>query len=153
MSISLSQKADSRLRGIYRWLFGFFITDEIFAVAVSQKKVTRAFMSGVAIFPYLGWTLGTLLGAVLGNVLPESVMSALCIAIYGMFIAIVSPDAKESKSLLCIVALSCALSCAFAFLPVLNRVSSGLAISICAVAAAIIGAILFPVNVEADDGQ
>lgn len=153
MSISLSQKADSRLRGLYRWLFGFFITDEIFAVAVSQKKVTRAFMSGVAIFPYIGWTAGTLFGAVLGNVLPDSIMSALCIAIYGMFIAIVAPDAKQSKSLLCIVAVSCLLSCGFYFLPVLNKVSSGLAISICAVLAAIFGAALFPIDTEAEDGQ
>lgn len=150
MSISLSQKADSRLKGIYRWLFGFFITDEIFAVAVSQKKVTRAFMSGVAIFPYFGWALGTLLGAVLGNVLPSSVMSSLCLAIYGMFIAIVAPDAKASKSLLCIVGISCVLSCGFHFLPILNKVSSGLAISICAVAAACIGALLFPINTEED---
>lgn len=154
MSISLSQKADSRLKGLYRWLFGFFITDEIFAVAVSQRKVTRAFMSGVAIFPYIGWAIGTLLGAVLGNVLPASIMSSLCLAIYGMFIAIVAPDAKASKSLFCIVAVSCALSCAFYFLPYLNRVSSGLAISICAVAAACIGAALFPIKTEEqDDGQ
>ena len=153
MSISLSQKADKRLKGIYRWLFGFFITDEIFAVSVSQKKVTRAFMSGVAIFPYVGWTLGTLFGAVLGNVLPGSIMNALCIAIYGMFIAIVAPDARESKSLFCIVALSCALSCAFYFLPLLKTVSSGLAISICAVLAAVFGAALFPIKTEADDGQ
>ncbi len=153
MSISLSQKADSRLKGLYRWLFGFFITDEIFAVSVSQKQVTRAFMSGVAIFPYLGWTLGTLLGAVLGNILPESIMSALCIAIYGMFIAIVAPDAKGSSKLLFIVAISCAFSCAFYFLPVLREVSSGLAISICAVAAAVIGAILCPIKTEVDHGQ
>ncbi len=151
MSISLSQKADSRLKGLYRWLFGFFITDEIFAVAVSQNCVTRAFMSGVAIFPYIGWASGTILGAVLGNILPESIMSALCLAIYGMFIAIVAPDAKKSKSLLLIVALSCALSCGFYFLPVLNKVSSGLAISICACAAAAIGAALFPVESEVQD--
>ncbi len=149
MSITLTQSADKKLSGVYRWLFGFFITDEIFAVASNEKVLTRAFMSGVAIFPYIGWTMGTLLGALLGNVLPLSVMNALSIAIYGMFIACVAPKAARDTKLLTVVGISAMLSCAFEFLPVLSRVSGGLAISICAVLGALIGALLFPVK-EAD---
>lgn len=152
MSISLSQKADAKLSGIYRWIYGFFITDEIFAVAVSQRVLTRAFMGGVAIFPYIGWTLGTVLGAVLGNILPASIMSALCIAIYGMFVAIVAPDAIKNVRLLLIVGVAAALSCAFTFLPYLRDISGGISVSITAVASAALGALLFPIK-EGDDGQ
>lgn len=148
MSVSLSQKADSKLSGIYRLLFGFFITDEIFAVSVGQKKVTRAFMSGVIILPWVCWSAGTLFGAVAGNVLPGIVTSALCLAIYGMFVAIVAPDAVKSKPLLLVVGVSAALSCAFYYLPYLNKIPSGITISVCAVLAAVFGAVVFPLGEE-----
>ena len=68
MSISLSQKVNERFKGVWRWLFGFMMTDEVFAVAVSEKSVSRSFMAGLISLPYIGWSLGTLLGAILGNV-------------------------------------------------------------------------------------
>ncbi|MGN0611428.1 MAG: AzlC family ABC transporter permease [Ruminiclostridium sp.] len=149
MAVSLSQKADSKFKGIFRWLLGFFITDEIFAVAINEENVTRSFFSGLAVIPYLGWTLGTLAGALLGNILPDSVMSALCIAIYGMFVAIIAPKATKEKPLLAVVAVALALSCMFYYLPVLKDISSGISISVCAVAAAIVGALIFPKKEEA----
>ena len=149
MAVSLSQKADSKFKGIFRWLLGFFITDEIFAVAINEENVTRSFFSGLAVIPYLGWTLGTLAGALLGNILPDSVMSALCIAIYGMFVAIIAPKATKEKPLLAVVAVALALSCIFYYLPVLKDISSGISISVCAVAAAIVGALIFPKKEEA----
>ena len=149
MAVSLSQKADGKFKGIYRWLLGFFITDEIFAVAVNEENVTRSFFSGLAVIPYLGWTLGTLAGALLGNILSDSVMSALCIAIYGMFVAIIAPKAKKEKKLLGVVAVALAISCLFYYLPVLREISSGISISVCAVAAAAIGALVFPVKEDA----
>lgn len=152
MSISLSQKTDSKLSGIYRWIYGFFITDEIFAVAVGQKTVTRAFMSGLIIFPYVGWSLGTALGAVVGNILPASIMSALCIALYSMFIAIVAPDCVKNLKLLLIVGVAAVLSCAFYYLPLLNQISSGISICITAIISAVFGALLFPIE-EGNDGQ
>lgn len=148
MSVSLSQKADERFRGIYRWLLGYFITDEIFAVAITEERITRSYFLGLAFFPYFGWAAGTLVGALLGNILPPQLMSALCIAIYGMFVAVVAPKAKEERSVLAVVCIALALSCGFYYLPVLREVSSGLAISICAVLAAVIGAVLFPIKEE-----
>ncbi len=144
MSVSLSQKVSNEFKGIKRWLFGFFITDEIFAVAACQNEVTTRFFAGLTVAPYFGWALGTLVGSLVGNILPESVMNALCLAIYGMFVAIVAPDSKKSKKLLCVVGVSVGLSCLFYYVPLLNSISSGLAISICAVAAAVFGALLFP---------
>ncbi len=144
MSVSLSQKTDEKFRGIFRFLLGFFMTDEIFAVASMEKTVRRSFFFGLSLMPFLGWTLGTTAGALLGNVLPEIVMNALCIAIYAMFVAIVVPQTKLEKPLLLVVGAAILLSSAFYYLPFLRSISSGLAISICAIASAVLGALLFP---------
>lgn len=152
MSVSLSQKVTPQFCGIKRWIFGFFITDEIFAVAANEKEVSVKFFSGLTVFPYIGWALGTLLGSVLGNVLPAIIMNALCLAIYGMFVAIVAPKAKESLSLLLVVGVAITLSCLFYYLPILSSVSSGLAICICAILAAVFGALMFPKKEDTLDG-
>lgn len=148
MSVALSQKVSPTFGKAARWLLGFFITDEIFAVAVAEKEVTRPFMAGLAVLPYIGWTLGTLTGGLLGNVLPERLMNALCLALYGMFVAIVVPVAKKERPVLAVVALAMVLSCLFTWLPGLKSISSGIAVSICAVLAAAIGAAVFPVKEE-----
>ncbi len=146
MSVSLSQKTSPQFKGIRRWLFGFFMTDEIFAVAVREKSVSTSFFAGLTVFPYVGWTVGTLFGALLGNIIPQILMNALCIAIYGMFVAIVAPDAKKSFRLFSVILISVALSFMFYYLPVLNLLSSGLSVSICAVVAAVFGAVAFPLK-------
>lgn len=152
MSVSLSQRVTPQFCGIKRWILGFFITDEIFAVAANEKEVSVKFFSGLTVFPYIGWALGTLLGSVLGNVLPAIIMNALCLAIYGMFVAIVAPKAKESLSLLLVVGVAIALSCMFYYMPFLSSVSSGLSVCICAILAAVFGAIVFPVKEESENG-
>lgn len=144
MSISLSQKIDSKFKGIYKWLLGFFVTDEIFAVAISKEKVSRSFFFGLGVLPYIGWSTGTLIGAIIGSVLPMFVMNALSIALYGMFVAIIVPVIKNNKETFLIVLVSIILSILFYYLPILKEVSSGIAISVCAVLSAILGAILFP---------
>ena len=101
MSLSLSQKLERRVGLIDRMLFSFMMTDEVFAVASGQKgEVGKRYLFGVMIAPYCGWALGTLCGAVASGFLPPSVRSALSIAIYGMFIAIVVPVAKQSRAVL-----------------------------------------------------
>lgn len=148
MSISVSQKADAKLRGILRWLLGFMMTDEIFAVASQEETVGRAFFAGLSVLPYLGWSLGTLVGALLGNVLPARLMSALGIAIYGMFVAIVVPEMKKSRPVVFVVLFAVLCSCAFYYIPALARISGGITITVCAVAAAAAGAILFPIEIK-----
>lgn len=144
MSVALSQKTESKFKGIFKVLLGFFITDEIFAVAVSKEKITRKFFLGLAVLPYIGWALGTLLGALLGNILPEVLMGALSIAIYGMFIAIIIPPSKKDIKTLIVILITIVISSAFYYLPYLNKVSTGISISICAILSAIVGAIFFP---------
>ena len=149
MSVSLSQKVSSTFTSLPRWLLGHFITDEIFAVAAAEKTVSPRFFAGLAVIPYAGWALGTLTGALVGNILPERLMNALCIALYGMFVAIVVPVAKKERPVLAVVALAMVLSCLFTWLPGLKAVSSGIAVSLCAIAAAAIGAAVFPVKEDA----
>lgn len=148
MSISVGQKADERFTGLSRWILGFMMTDEIFAVATQEESVSRSFFAGLATLPYLGWSVGTLLGAILGSILPDRLMSALSLAIYGMFVAIVVPEMKKSRPVLIVVVLAMLLSCAFHYIPFLSSISSGITITIVAVSAAVVGAILFPVDEE-----
>ena len=149
MSVSLSQKLGKSVRLRDRFLISFVNTDEVFAVASSAYgTVGRKYLYGLILAPYLGWSLGTLLGAIAGNILPAIVISALGIAIYGMFIAIVVPFAKGStKGLLCVL-LSALLSCVFYYTPALSVIPSGFVIIIIAVLVSVLFAILFPIPDE-----
>lgn len=146
MSVSLSQRVSKRFSGIKRWLLGFFMTDEIFAVASAENCVEPVFFVGLSTLPWIGWTLGTLAGSVIGNILPPIIMASLCVAIYGMFLAIIIPPAKKSKPILIVVVMAAILHCLFYYLPLLNQIPSGIQISISAILAAIFGAIFFPVK-------
>jgi len=152
MGISLSQKTDSSMTIPHRLLTAHFITDEIFGVASSQDSVGFKYMSGLGMLPVAGWTLGTLLGAVAGNILPESLAGSLSIGIYGMFVAIVLPVCRRDKIISIICLISVALSCVFYYTPFLNEhISSGFAIIICAVVAALVGVIMTPAEAPADE--
>lgn len=155
MSLSMSQKVDEGMTVPKRLFFGAFHTDEIYAVAIGQEgKVGWKYFSGLIIVPYLGWTLGTLAGALCGSHLPESVCNALGVALYAMFIAIVIPAMKKSRAMLLIVMLAVLLRCVFYYVPALKvHVSDGFAVIICAVATSLLGAILFPVKEVAEDGN
>ncbi len=147
MSVSLSQKLDNRFTLIDKLLVAFVNTDEVFAVASSQKgRVRRSYMYGLILTPYLGWSVGTLMGAVAGNVFPEIVLSALGIAIYAMFVAIIVPEIKQSKPTLCCVLAAVVLSCGFAFLPGLDQIPEGFRIIICSVAASVLVALIAPIE-------
>lgn len=153
MSISLSQKVDTTVRGLYRWLLAFGNTDEIFAVAMSQRgPLSRRYLFGLIVLPFIGWSSGTLCGALLGSILPARLEEALGIAIYGMFIAIIVPAVKRSRPILMVAAIAALLSCLFYFIPGLNQISSGFTIIICSVIASAIGAILFPIGNDSEDG-
>ncbi len=149
MSLSLSQKLDGTMGTLQRMVFAFCNTDEIFAVASSQPgKVGRDYLYGLMLSPWIGWSLGTLLGAVAGTLLPMFFRTALGIAIYGMFLAIILPPAREKKSVRGVVLISAALSVLFRYVPWLSRVPAGYVIILCAVAAACVGAALYPVEEE-----
>ena len=149
MSISLSQKVDSNFKTGSRLFYGFFMTDEIFGVAASRKgEVHRSYFGGLVTLPVIGWVFGTFAGAVLGGVLPPLLQSAMGIAIYGMFLAIIIPQARDDLRYLRVIVIAVVLSCCFRYMPVFDQVSSGFAIIICAVVASAIGAVLYPIDEE-----
>ncbi|MEF2879325.1 MAG: AzlC family ABC transporter permease [Blautia sp.] len=149
MSVSLSQKLDESVKVRQRLLIAYGNTDEIFAVASAKPgTVGKWYMYGLILIPVAGWVGGTLTGAVASTLLPAAIISALGVALYGMFIAIVVPVARESREVLLVVAAALILSTAFYYLPVLKEISSGFSIIICTVAAAALGACLFPVKEE-----
>ena len=152
MSLSLSQKLSREFTTKKRLIASFVITDEIFAVASSQEgEVTFPYMLGLGFPPIVGWSLGTLLGAVAGSLLPDSLLSALGITLYAMFVAIVLPPARENKSIAIVAVIALLISCVIYYVPGLHaHISSGFSVIITTLIAAGIGAWLFPVS-EATD--
>ena len=149
MSLALSQRMGEKIGFWARLPIAFVNTDEIFALAMARKEpLTLPFMLGLGTLPILGWTGGTLCGALAGSVLPPSFQAALGVMLYGMFIAIVVPPAKKEKEIFLAVVLSMGLSCLFTWLPALKGVSAGISIVICTVAAAAVCAALFPIKEE-----
>lgn len=147
MSISLSQKLDQSMTLPHRLAASFFNTDEVFAVASSQTGLLgKSYLYGLGAMPYAGWSLGTFLGAAAGTILPASVSSALGIAIYGMFIAIIVPPAKKFRAVRLVVLLSFALSLLLTYAPLFSGVSGGVSVIVCAIVAAGAGALLFPIK-------
>lgn len=147
MSLSLSQKLDKNWKLFHRVTAAFCVTDEVFAVASGKAdELPPKYMYGLIVLPYLFWSGGTAVGALLGAVLPEMIKSALGIAIYGMFIAIVIPSAKKNRGVLCVAIMAAALSWFIYYMPGLDFISSGISIIICTVIAAALGALLFPRN-------
>ena len=144
MAISLSQKVDDDFKGIWRWILGFAITDEIFAVAIQNPgKIKRNYFMGLTIIPIIGWTLG--------NILPAIITNALGVALYGMFIAVVVPKARDDSHVFVAVCIAVAISVALKYIPAFVNLSGGFAIIICTVVASLIAAVLFPVEVSEDE--
>ncbi len=152
MALSLSQKLDKSFTAPHRLAASYGITDEIFAVCSAQPgMIAPAYMYGMILISAVGWVLGTVLGASAGEILPNSVSSAMGIVLYGMFLAIIIPPSRKKKSVLFVTVISALMSLLFRY--VLTMVSGGFAVIICAVLAAGIGAWLFPVSDEEEAEQ
>ena len=147
MSISVSQKVDQKMTMKERMAVAFGITDEIFAVSMQRDhELTTAYMAGLILTPVLGWTGGTLVGAVATSLMPPILSNAFGIALYGMFIAIIVPPAKEQKNVLFAVLLAIAASVACKYIPIIKNLSSGWTIILITLVVCVIAAWLFPVE-------
>ena len=145
MSTALTQKLRPETSILNRLIIGYDVTDEIFGASIARPGWLCPFYSyGVFVLPLIGWSSGTYLGVMMGNLLPANLVSALSVGLYGMFIAIVVPAAKESRRVLGVVAIAATVSCLMYYVPVLKEVSVGFAIIVSAVAAGALGAWLFP---------
>ncbi len=149
MSISVSQKMNSDFNMPKRLITAFGITDEIFAVSMQRRKnLSFLYMMGLIVTPVIGWTSGTFVGAAANSLLPEALSSAMGIALYGMFIAVIVPPAREQKNVLFAVVMAIFASVCFNYLPVLSTLSSGWSIIIITILVSAIAAAVFPVKEE-----
>ncbi len=149
MSCSLSQKISPQTPFFHRFLVAYDVTDEIFGISVSRPGYLNPFYSyGAMTVALPGWALGTGLGVICGNIMPLRLLTALSVALYGMFIAVVIPPTKSDKVLRVVVPLSMIASAVFAFAPVLKEIDSGYRTIILTVVIAFVAAILFPVKEE-----
>ena len=148
MSLALSPKLDKKIKLWQRLLIAFANTDEIFAVAMSRERsLTFPYMAGLQILPIFGWTAGTAIGAIAGNLLPAALTAALGIALYGMFIAVVVPVARRSRPVLLSALIAIAISCVLYVL----KVSAGISIIVSTVAASALMAFLRPIEGGVDE--
>lgn len=147
MSLSLSQRLQSNISVAGRMLIGFGVTDEVYAVAIlKEHELSLGYMLGLMTLPITGWTVGTLTGSIAGYILPISWRSALGIALYAMFVAIIMPPARRSRPVLMVVAFAAALSVVLEFTPTLNLIPLGWRIIICTITASAAGAMLAPIQ-------
>ncbi len=150
MGISLSQRLSPDFTTGKRLVLSYGITDEIFAVAVSQPfLVTPEYMAGLIAISTLGWCTGTALGALSGSLMPEFITNSMGILLYGMFLAIIIPAARKSLKILTVVLIAAGISLLFRFL--IPAVSGGFAIIISAVIASAAGSLLFPEAKEEEE--
>lgn len=133
-------------------LIGYDVTDEIFGICISVPgKLNPFYAYGAISVAIPGWSLGTYLGVLMGNILPANVVSALSVGLYGMFIAIIIPPARKNKVLTGLIIISMLLSLAFCKLPVISDIPSGTRIIILTVLLSAGAALLFPVKEESDE--
>lgn len=149
MSCSLSQKLSPKTKLWQRLTVGFAVTDEMFGMAIAEpEEVSPWYYFGMMSIAIPGWSLGTFLGTTVGNILPANVVSALSVGLYGMFLAIIIPPARENRVIAALVVISMLASCAFAYLPVVSAISPGTRVIILTVAISAAAAYLFPVKEE-----
>lgn len=151
MSCALSQKLDLKAPFFHRFFIAYGNTDEIFGICSCREgKLDPFYCYGAISVASPGWAFGTFLGVLSGNILPARILSALGVALYGMFIAVIIPPAKTDKIIRGIVLASMAVSLVFTIIPVLNHISSGFRIILLTLLIAGTAAVLFPIKSEED---
>ena len=149
MSLTLSQRVDASMTLSHRLVCAVGITDEVFGVAAAKEgSIGKRYLYGLMLPAYLGWALGTLLGAVLGNVLPASLCTALGIALYAMFIAIILPPAQTDRGVCFAVLGAILVSSILYFVPVFSQIPSGFTVILASVPVAALVAWRFPIATE-----
>ena len=147
MSFSLSQKLRPETGLIHRLILGWYVTDEVFGVSISAPGYLNPWYTyGAIALACPGWAAGTCLGVILGNIFPDPVVSALSVGLYGMFIAIFVPPARQSRVIRSLVLISMALSLLVNWAPFFAGISSGIKTILLTVLISAAAAILFPIR-------
>ncbi len=147
MSCALSQKFAPDMPFYHRLLIAFDITDEIFGIGISYPGYLEpTYMYGAFLTTIPMWAAGTVLGIAVGNILPQVIVNALSVAIYGMFLAVVIPPCRKNKVITGVVITSFVLSYASKYIPLISKASESIRVIILTVLISGFAAVLFPVN-------
>jgi len=149
MSCALSQKFSPDTPFYHRLFVAYQVTDEIFGISIARPGFLDPFYNyGAMIVTMPGWEFGTFFGVIAGNILPVRAVSALSVALYGMFLAVIIPPARKDRIVATLVAISFAASFIFTKLPLLSKISAGTRTIILTFAIAGLAAVFFPVSEE-----
>lgn len=153
MSCALSQKLSQKTTLWQRLVMGVAVTDEMFGVSMSRAhKISAYFYFGMMTVAMPCWSLGTYLGVVMGNILPQNIVSALGVGLYGMFLASIIPPARKNKIILMIITVSMTMSFICALIPLFKTLSEGTMVIILTVIISSLAAILFPIKEDNENG-
>lgn len=153
MACALSQRISPSTNIFHRMLMGFYTTDELFAISVARPGCVNPFyMYGAISVAAPGWAFGTALGAIAGGILPLRLVSALSVALYGMFLAVIIPPARKNRIIAILIAVCFAASYAASVIPALSGISEGTKTIILTVVISSAAALLFPKTNETEVG-
>ena len=145
MSCAMSQRIDPHMPFFHRFLMSFYITDELFGIAIARPGYLNPYYTyGAVLFAAPCWSFGTALGAIAGNLLPTRLVSAFSVALYGMFLAVFIPPARKSKVICGLIIVCFFASYCAAYLPVISELSEGIRTILLTVLISVGAAILFP---------
>lgn len=154
MSCALAQKCAPGMPFYHRLIIGYDVTDELFGITIARPGFLNPYYTyGAIIVAAPAWALGTSFGIMAGNVLPTNIVSALSVALYGMFLAIIIPPAKKNKIVAVLVVISFALSYLCNYIPVVSNMSEGTRTIILTVLISGMAAILFPIKSTEESEQ
>lgn len=154
MSCALSQRLSPDTAMIHRIILGYDMTDEIFGITIARKGFANPFYTyGALCVSVPCWATGTALGILAGNILPANIVSALSVALYGMFLAVIIPPAKQDKLIAALIILSFAASWISGIAPFLSSLSEGTRVILLTVIISALAAILFPIQKEAQEND
>ncbi len=151
MSTVLSQKFSPDTPFYHRIFVGFDVTDEIFGITIARggRWLNPFYNYGAMLTAIPGWSLGTACGIIAWEFFSPSAVSALSVALYGMFLAVIIPPARKDKIIACAVVVSFALSwLAENFFPEVSAGNRTIALTILIAGAA---AVLYPIKEDDND--
>lgn len=151
MSAALTQKIAPGTSLLKRLLMACCITDEVFGISINHKGYTPPIYTYSAAFiSTLFWASGCAAGIVAGGVLPENIVSALSVSLYGMFLAIIVPPARRDRNVMYALVASCILSGMCVVMPVVSQMSPGIRIILLTIIISAVAAWLRPISDDAD---
>jgi len=154
MSCAMSQRLRPGFPLIHRLLMGYYLTDELFGIAISRPGYLDPFYTyGAVLIAGPAWGIGTALGNIAGSLLPARLVSALSVALYGMFLAVIIPPSRKNKVIAGIVSLSFVSSLATSYLPKISQLSQGTRTILLTICLSATAALLFPVKQNTNEEE